>query len=274
VPLALRLRLSLGGFPQIGFFLLLFSTPFFWMFAANADLSPLLYRGRLEQAAGRVVRVADTGASEGKVRVRRVEYVFRAPGSGDQHGRSYVTGSAPGPGEAVVVQYPTGRPQFSRIEGMRRSMFGPGALVVLVFPLVGLVLAGFGVRHGMRRARVLAAGCHAEATLRSTEETNVTVNKRRVIAMTFEFGDLAGQRHEVVERTTDPAKLADDRRETILYDPERPSQAVFADTLPDSVRVDESGQLEAGPTGPALAVMVLPLLLLAANAWALLRVLR
>jgi hypothetical protein len=273
VPLALRLRLSLGGFPQIGFFLLLFSTPFFWLFAANADLSGVLVRGQLTRTTGTVVRVTDTHASEGKVAVQRVEYVFRVAGSGERRGTSYVTGAAPRTGESVVVEYPAGRPRLSRIEGMRRSMFGPGALVALVFPLVGLVLAGFGVRHGMRRVRLLEHGSFALATLKSTAETNVRVNKRPVIAMCFEFTDLSGQRHEVVERTTDTAKLSDDRREAMLYDPERPSRAVVADSLPESVRVDEAGQLEAAGAGAAAAALVLPLLVLAANAWALLRVL-
>jgi hypothetical protein len=59
----------------------------------------------------------------------------------------------------------------------------------------------------------------------------------------------------------------------MLYDPERPSRAVVADSLPESVRVDEAGQLEAAGAGAAAAALVLPLLVLAANAWALLRVL-
>jgi hypothetical protein len=266
VPVTLRLRLWLGGLSQLGFALLLFSTPFVWLFAANADTSGLLFRGPVSRAVGSVLSVEDTGASEGKVRVRRVRYAFRAPGSGERTATGYVTGAAPGRGEAVVVEYPEGRPGSSRIQGMRRSTFGPGALFVLLFPAIGLGLTCFGVRHGMRRARLLERGTFAGATLRSTAETNVRVNKRPVIAMTFEYTDLMGQRHEVVERTTDPDALADQRREALLYDPERPARAVFADSLPASVRVDEAGQLEASTTGRAVALLVLPTLLLASNA--------
>jgi hypothetical protein len=114
VPATLRVRLWLGGLSQLGFVLLLFSTPFVWLFAANADTSGLLFRGPVSRAVGSVLSVEDTSASEGKVRVRCVRYAFRAPGSGERTATCYVTGAAPGRGEAVVVEYPEGRPGRAR----------------------------------------------------------------------------------------------------------------------------------------------------------------
>lgn len=265
VPLSLRGRLLLGGVGQLGWLLLGFGLVFVWIFALNADVGCIRFAGTLETAPGRITRVERTRASEGGgehskgTPVYAHAYAFRGPDGAEREGVSYRTGRGPDVGAAVTVEFPAGRPDVSRIRGMRSAIFGPWAVFPVIFPLVGLLLVLGGLWHGSRIAALLARGHLAAATLRSRQRTSARVNNRPVFKLTFEFQDADGMLHELAARTTTPEVLEDEPQERILYDPLRPGRAALLDDLPGRPQLDELGQFRPAGARAAL-VAILPLL--------------
>jgi len=254
-----------GGLAVVGWGLLLFSTPFFWMFAMNAELlAPIVLRASAAKTDGRITATDSTGASEGKRPIYRVQYTYQVPAGPQLSGTSYVTGSAPGAGAELPVEYVPSWPSFSRMVGMRRGMFGPGAIFVVVFPAVAAVIVGFALRSGRRTLRLLRDGRVAEASFVSEQPTNVRVNGRVVQELTFEYVGPDGLRRTFTQRTTEPGELKDERRETILFLPDEPDTATPVDALPKVAVADERGEIAVGP-GTGVALLALPLLVALAN---------
>ncbi len=253
-------------FGQVGWVLVAFGSIFFWAFAMNADATSwLVFRGDPPTALGTVTGVGDTRARENGQRVWTVAYSFRAGDGALRQGTSYVSGTAPKVGERVTVEFVEARPEVSRIQGMRRAMFGPGALFVSLFPGLGCLMVVFAFRSGRHKLRLLVEGKVASGKLVSREGTNVRVNRRPVVKLTYEFAADDGQRHRAVARTSLPEELTDEAREALLYLPDAPERAVLVDDLPKGVTADEMGELHL--SRPALAVMalVLPLFTVLGN---------
>ena len=262
VPLSLRVVNLFNGAAQLGYVVFGFGMIFFWIFGTQADFSFATFHvdGRTR---GRVVRVEDTAASENKQRVHALHYEYSVAGR-TLTGKSYATGSSASEGDEVSVEYDEGSPERSRIAGLRRAMFGPFAAIVVIFPLIGFLIVYFMTKTGLRRNHLLRDGILTTGTLINREPTNMTVNKRRVWELTFEFTDRNGQRREAKARATDTSRLEDDAREPLLYDPADPEKAYVLDEAPARPRL-ENGEL-VGSGMRAFAMLIIPALFVALNA--------
>ena len=262
VPLSLRIVNVFGGLSQLGWGILLFGSIFFWPFGGQADLSFLTFDGG-GRAMGRVTGFKETGASENDQKVMATHYEYSVAGR-TFTGTSYTTDALPAEAAPVEVEYDASDPATSRIAGMRRAVFGPWTLLVGILPLAGAILVYFGMRSGMKRNRLLRNGLLASGKLVSREETNVTVNRRRLWKLTFEFVDRLGQRHQAVAATTAYERLEDEAAEPLLYDADDPQRAYVLDELPARPRV-EGGEL-VGRGASAVFVLILPAIVIAVNA--------
>ena len=270
VPATVCARLLFGGFMnQFGWFFVGFGMIFVWVFAAAADFSGVhAFRGELETTPGTIDGSEQTSYSEGGSEhtdgtpVFAVRYTFTDADENEYAGMSYQTGTGLDAGTAVTVEYPRGRPEMSRIRGMRRAPFGPWVAFVLIFPLIGAVFVLNGLRRGMRGLRLLKHGDGAFGTLKRKEATNVQVNDRTVYELTFAFTARDGQTYEMIAKSHHPERLEDERRELLMYDPGRPARAVLLDALPGSPRIDEYGQVRAGSLRAGLLVASLPVVTL------------
>jgi hypothetical protein len=246
---------------QIAWIVFGFGFLFFLLFGLNADYSFVTFRNADGRADGRVTRVVTTGASENEQAVQASHYEYSVAGS-TLTGVSYTTGWAPSPGEEVTVEYVESDPARSRIEGMRRAMFGAWAAPVsAIFPLIGLVILIFATRSGMRRNRLLRDGLLTHAVLKKKEGTSMTVNRRPVFKLIFEFTDRLGQRHELITRTSMPERLQDEGSEPLLYDPEHPKRAYLLDEAPARPQFEMNGEL-LGRSGAAIAALIIPTLVI------------
>lgn len=269
VPASIVLLNVFGGATQIGWFVFGFGMIFFWVFAGNADLSFVTFRGAITETIGRVTNVESTGASENDQTVMANHYEYSVAGK-RLTGTSYTTGSSASPGEEVKVEYKDGDPQESRISGMRRGMFGPFVFIVTIFPFIGFVIVYFATKWGFRRAQLLRVGVLTTGKLIGKAPTNMTVNKRRVYELTFEFTSRDGRRCEAKARSSDTARLEDEHAEPLLYDPSDPSRAYLLDEVPGRPGIDGTGELVGRPVAGLLS-MILPGIVIGANVWAFLR---
>lgn len=263
VPPSLMLLSLFNGWSQIGWFVFGFGMIFFWVFAGNADLSLITFRGEIAEVPAKVVKVEETGASENETTVYANHYQFSAAGQ-TFTGTSYSTGSRATEGEEVRVQYKPGNPLRSRIAGMRRAQFGPFALIVVIFPFIGFVFVYFAHKHGFRRIHLLRTGLLTTGRLVGKEPTNMTVNDRRVYELTYEFTARDGQKCKATASSSDTTKLEDDESEPLLYDPEDTTCAYLLDEAPSRPEIDGTGQLVGRPI-PALLSAIIPGIVIAAH---------
>ena len=252
-----------NGWAQIGWFVFGFGMIFFWAFAGNADFSVITFRGDIATTSGKVTRVEETGASENESPVKAHHYQYSVAGEW-LNGTSYTTGGGPSVGDEVVVEYASSTPIRSRIEGMRRAQFGPWAVIVTIFPLIGFLLLYFGGKSGLKRTHLLRSGMFTTARLAGKEPTNMTVNDRRVYELTFEFTSRDGRRCEATARTSDPSRLEDEQQEPLLYDPENPSRAYLLDEAPGRPQIDGLGELQGRPLAAAMS-MIIPAIVIGAH---------
>lgn len=270
VPISLRALNYLNIFALIGWFLLAFSSPFFWLFAGNADLSVVTFRGAINRAQGWVTSIRATNASEGGskgssgTRIYANHYMYSVAGRSFE-GVSYSLGQSVEPGSAVEVEYLSSDPSTSRVAGMRRSIFGPWAVVVLIFPLIGLLFVYFSTRSGGRRNLLLRHGHFTTGVLKGKSPTNMRVNNHPVYELTFAFQAYDGSARTAKARSHYTARLEDEAREPLLYDPEDPDCAYLLDEVPARPRFDADGQIVGRPVAAAFA-LILPLLVIGGNA--------
>lgn len=265
VPVSTRLVVALGHpLAWLGWIFLALGAVFVRLFVMNADFSAWRhFRGPLETVPGVITFSEQTRASEGGGRHRKGTPIFahhyEFEVNGQRHrGVSYCVGGGRRAGQSVTVEFVPGRPELSRIRGMRRAVFGPSAAFTLVFPAVGLGLVVAALVRARKHLRLLVNGEVALGRLASKEETVFKVNKQPVYKLTFEFTDWRGDPQRAVVRTEKVARFEDEACERLFYDPQRPERAVLLDALPGRVRFGEDGELQPAGWWRGVAVLLPP----------------
>jgi len=98
-------------------------------------------------------------------------------------------------GDAVPIEYARGTPEWARVRGTTRSVFGYFGLFTLLFPLVGLALVLATWRENRREIKAYVWGRPVAARkLSFGEDLSTRVNNRHPWRLSWEF-DLEGQRY-------------------------------------------------------------------------------
>jgi len=253
VPTPLAIRVLFGGFlGQFGWLFVAFGMLFVWVFDAGGGVAEWFAFARgYETTEGTTTGWRSTSLSINEVPVYETSYRYDHPEAGTVSGASYATGSWEGEGQRVTVEYVPSDPTLSRIAGMRSSQGGLGVIFVVIFPVVGLVLALVALSKGLRTRRLLQVGRVTRGTLLTSEATSTRVNEQPVMKLTFEFQDERGGSWQAIAKTHQPHGLEDEERELLVYDPADPSEFVFR-LLPatdvatedeDTVRIEQLERL-------------------------------
>lgn len=162
-------------------------------------------------------------------------------------------------GDPVTIEYPQGRPEISRIKGMRRGPVRFMGLIPLPFLLLGLLMILDSIRECVKANRLLALGEQTTGRLKSKEEKGQ--GETTFYKLTFEFNTHEGTTYQtmVESQTGDITKLEDQAEEPLLYDPRRPSYAVMLDDLPGEPRIQQDGTIRAGPAIKTIMALIIPL---------------
>lgn len=250
VPLMLRLRLLFGDWlSQVGWAIfgltmlvvepMLFHTDF---------TSWYLFNGPLEHVAGKVTLVEWAGVSADDERdIYEFRYTFRYDND-TYEGRSYKQ-SGPKPGQDTTVEFPSGRPNLSRIAGMNRDAASIAELLLcLVFPVTGVLLASSRLPRAFRCCNLLATGMVANATLAGGEvrEANFFILLRAwrlPPKLSFIFLDQNGMQRKICIRSSFCEKPLDHRNRAVLYDPSNPDRAVLFEEFDAKPRMDDHGRI-------------------------------
>ena len=249
VPLSVRLRILLGGFlNQFGWYFFGFGMVFVWLLGGSSALYALAhFHGDVAVTEGRISAVVETNMSINEERVYEYQYAYRVNGA-EYFGATKAYYGEYEVNDPASVEYTLRDPTRSRIQGLGFGLWI--ALVTGVFPMIGLVFMAFGIRKGIRGARLLRYGKQATGTLVSQEPTRIEVNDQPVFEFTFEFEVEGEGLFEVVARTHLTERFAgeesddeDGVREPLLYNPHDPNDAILLDDLPGGPRIDERGEI-------------------------------
>ena len=265
--------------------------------ASDLDLVSWWYfSGELETAPGTVLASRDTGwyrgSRRGSFKLNPITYIehtysFTTRRGQPVHGVSYVYDRHLRNGQAVVVEFPRGKPRISRIQGMTRSLFfgmggspprqprlasrlrwafAGGKVFILLFPILIACRLFQEWRRAWRAMRLFGRGrlafgkCVNREVVRyarAPRDDPYLPSQPREWRLTFEY--LADDANTyVLEVTTEtPKDLLDESYERIIYDPIRPSRAYLFDDLAPGIRVDANGRLYAIRTWREWAAPVL-----------------
>lgn len=267
--IAIRLGQPLA---QAGFALLLFGMLPIVLFLTRADIAQLWrYRGELETTTGRVTAVERTGATQGGGKgrkgtpIQRVEFEFERGGA-RLSGTSFGAVRPPELGSEVALEMPVGQPQFARIHGLRSDLFGAETLLVLLFPVGGLVLL---IVSQVRAAKELALARGGLSALGRTVELERRPGRRRSrgynVVYEFEVDRQVVRRRETIQR----AQVYEDSRGLrVLHDPRDASRCWVVDDASIPLVVDAMGRIQSPPAGKLALHFVLPtLLVLSLGGW-------
>lgn len=245
-----------------------FGMIFVWMLTLSADFSaPRFYLG-MKTAEGTVLRVESIDFRTGdddteEDPVMAYTYRFTDSDGCTQEGVSYSSDADYSAGSRVTVEYLPKKPEVSRVRGMGRAPVSLIAgLLVLLFPVIGLMGILWQVRQGTKAIRLLRNGELALGRLKSKQKTETRVNDEPLYKLVFEFKAADGRTFELITRTCDVKKLEDQRQERLLYDPRNPSYAAMFDSLPGETKIDELGHIQV-PQGAWLGLaflLVVPVL--------------
>jgi hypothetical protein len=262
IPITAKISVIFGGFrSQFGWAFFTFGLLFFWIFGMNADVSSLRFQGEIIRQPAQISGLFSTGFEEGETTVFEVQYQFIYEGIA-YDGASYTTGIHNDPGDSVMVEFPAGAPESSRIVGGRNAAFPIWVLFVSVFPLIGLVFIIAGWRRGIKRLAIMRNGLFAWGEMVGKEATNVKINENPVYKYTFRFTDSSGNVREITDETHRTDLVEDDNRERLLYDRHDPENGMLLDIVPGGVTFDVDGQIQPASPVKTAVYLILPLLAL------------
>lgn len=173
-----------------------------------------------------------------------VEYSYKADGHTFSR-TAHVTGTPPDALSHVYVLYAREEPSFSRIVNDRRSRVGLVVMIIVLlsFPVGGLVPFAIAWRKGARVARLLRLGRHAKGKLLGKTETSTRLGHLPIYELTFSFQAEDGATYKASAKTPHLGALEDEDQTSLLYDPDSPNNATLLAHLPGSPRITDDDDI-------------------------------
>lgn len=266
VTTALRLRILLSPGVQTICFILLFVTPFFWMFAMRADVSGPLFWGRTVVVTGTVLDVRPANVSINKSPVESYHYRFEREGRVHE-GVSFGDRGLARPGSTVQIEL-AGSPTMSRMVDTRRGALPVFALLVGVIPGLLLYALARELHSTLGWLRLLKDGQCGVARLVSRKIDRTNTNKKNTVPFynfVFAFEDERRRTREHSFQASDTSRFGDEVEEPLLYLRGGRGPVALLDELPGHPRVQPDGSITHEARSPIVLLFLLPGALVTAN---------
>lgn len=140
------------------------------------------------------------------------------------------------------------------------------SLIMVLFPLVGLIFIIIGMRKNIRDIQLLIHGHLTEGKLIDVSATATRINEQTVYKYTFEFQPENGFIQTVVAKTHKGAKLEDEAMEPIMYLKEAPDKAVLLDNIHIRPKIQFDGSYKELPIW-RMYTLILPLITIVGLGW-------
>ncbi|MBT29873.1 MAG: hypothetical protein CMO01_09460 [Thalassobius sp.] len=267
IPFTTRLEILFGGLTnRIGWPIFGLGMVFFWVFSLESDLMNIRkFSSDLKTAKGKIYKVRETGSIVNGKEVEEYSYQFWTE-SGLHSGTSYSRDQHYNIKNEVVVEYVDEHPEFSRIQGLRTAEYGIAVgLLPLIVPFVGFIMVYLGFKGGNHTIRLLKNGEVGYGKLVKKTATGREINDQIVYQMFFEFQAEDGEKYLVETHTHEAYRLEDEDVEVLLYNKERPTEALMFDSMPGEPKVDTEGNIKATGVSVAFGALLVPILAIGGN---------
>lgn len=230
------------------------------VFGGNADTSFLYFYGDNITVEGKVIEVVETNMEINERSVYATVYEFKDI-LGNVYGNdAFSTGNGPKVGSTVVVEYPVGKPQHSRVQGMRSAEFSSIMLLMYLLPLSGVGFLFFGIKKGLQDRKLLKNGILTKGTLVAKDPTGSEINGEAVYKLVFEYQAENGKSYKAIAKTHETDKLEDEEHERLFYLSANPTVATMVDDLPGAIEVDHDGQVISYSKMVAVRSLIIPII--------------
>lgn len=261
IPFPLQIKIIFGEKTAfVGWMVLAIGLLFSGIFLSLSDFSNWRFKKNSPRAQAIITKIEFSNARENKKSILAYHYEFDLQGI-KQVGVSYGFGGEYKEGDEANVIFLEKKPEYSRIENLRKKPFGQITLFVLIFPLIGGLLIFFSLPKALRKLKVLREGVLGEGVYLRTEPTNVRINRRVVMRLFFELqaGNKTYQVKTETHRRDLIDKLTDGTPQKLLYLPQNPEQVVFLNNITGNPTFRADGSLADYPLFPAILYLSLPI---------------
>lgn len=236
IPSSLKNKLLFGNFIFIfGLVFFTFGAVFTIIFSSNIDFKSITFSPD-QKTQGTILGKEATNSWVNKRRVQKYIYKFSV-GTTDFTGYSYTSDNID-PYNSVEIEYEHNTPKNSRIVGMDLAPFSTWVILpLLIFPTLGLGFMVFAIIQGRKNLYLVTNGMLTKGRVIGKENTNITINKKPLYRILFEFHDQSGKLVQSKCTTTEPEKVMDEAEEFLVYESQTPQKAVLLDTLNKSVKL-------------------------------------
>ncbi|PIU83408.1 MAG: hypothetical protein COS68_04215 [Elusimicrobia bacterium CG06_land_8_20_14_3_00_38_11] len=117
----------------------------------------------------------------------------------------------------------------------------PTILVPTVSILFIVVMMIIVTKGGNQQIYLFENGLQTYGTL--IKKVKIDLHDATIYRVTFEY-EVNGQKYKMWEDISSMARLEDDEKEPILYNPKNPKKAILLDGLPAHITVDDTGNLK------------------------------
>jgi len=238
IPFMLNIKVLLGDVVlSIGASFAVFGIIFLIVFGFNVNFNSYKIKSDSPEIHGIIYDIKGTNTSINEQTVLAYHYEYSIPDGKHYTGISYKTGEFQDINDTVVVQYVAETPEISVIQGANTSIFSPLILLsISIFPIIGIALFGYRIIAKTKDLYLLKYGEIAVGKLINTQPTNTSINKKTVYKFTFKFKAKDGNKYQGIIKTHRTYAVTDDKEETLLYDPKKPTKIVMLDTMPYQIK--------------------------------------
>jgi hypothetical protein len=164
-----------------------------------------------------------------KHRVYEYMYDFKTADGKTVSGTSFSSTSLHKEGDSVTIQYSQ--------KGMSSSAIPIWVLpLTCIFPFIGLIFVIVSIRNGRKNIFLVQNGILTAGTVTKKERTNTRINNNYVYKVFFQFKSQDGSQQEAFVKTHKIDRILDEKEEKLVYDPNKPTEAMLIDALPKQVR--------------------------------------
>lgn len=261
IPFPLQIKIIFGDtFAFIGWIFLTIGFVFSSVFLSMSDFSDWRFKKDSPKVQATITQIEYSNASENKQAIFEYHYEFTDLKGIKQKGVSYGFKGKYDVGDEATVIFLEKKPEYSRIENLKKAPFGQFTLFVLIFPLIGGLMVFFSIPKALKKLRVLREGIIGEGNYLRMEPTNTIINRQRVMRLFFEL-KVGSKAYEVSTETHQDyliRKLTDGTPKKLLYLPQNPEQVVLLDNVAGNPKFAADGSIAYYPLFPAVLYLLFP----------------
>lgn len=233
IPGFVKIEMLFGGWlNQLAWYLIAFGAIFFWLFAINSDVSPLIFWIGKCSVSGQVIKNNATGIGKDdipKTPVTSYVYTYKDHTGKKHRGVSY--GSLSNSQRIVTVEYLNIKPDISRIQGLRMGSCSLDGLLSSFPVILGLLAIIACLPKQIRRLQLLQKSEMIDAKLKCKSPTGVEINGSPQYKAIYTFQTANGRIHDTILYVHNDEKLHEGAIVIILSNPKQPSSCIMLDEI-------------------------------------------